>query len=425
MKTLIIAISCFFSASVFSQNITNTLGTGGLFKVKDATSDYLTVSQLTGQVTIYKPLRLSDSYQGVIFIGPTRFLHKTGPYNTFLGSESGNFTMTGWGNTGLGPNTLFSNTTGGGNTAIGDQSLYSNTTGYSNTVVGSFSMSSNTDGARNTALGVQSLNENTSGDSNTAVGYESMYSNLTGFNNTTLGNGSLRSNTIGYYNTAVGLGSLSLSTTGNYNTCLGSRSLLSSTGDFNTGLGYSTASTTTTGNNVTCIGYNADASSGTVSNQITLGNSSVTSLRCNVQTITSLSDARDKMNIKDLSLGLDFLMKVKPRLFNWDKREWYENNTSDGSKMTETPTAGFIAQELDEIQTTENAEWLNLVLKDNPEKFEATYGNLLPVMVKAIQELKVENEKLKVENIELKNDDKATKKRLLKLEQTQNKLVNE
>jgi len=91
------------------------------------------------------------------------------------------------------------------------------------------------------------------------------------------------------------------------------------------------------------------------------------------------------------------------------------------------------------VQSTENAEWLNLVLKDNPEKFEATYGNLLPVMVKAIQELKVEGEKLKVENeklkvacltarqenIELKNDDKATKQRLLKLEQTQNKLVSE
>jgi len=104
---------------------------------------------------------------------------------------------------------------------------------------------------------------------------------------------------------------------------------------------------------------------------------------------------RDKKNIKDLSLGLDFLMKVKPRLFNWGKREWYENNKSDGTKVQQTPTAGFIAQELDEVQTSENAEWLNLVLKDNPEKIEASYGNLLPVMVKAMQELKTENDMLK------------------------------
>jgi selenocysteine lyase/cysteine desulfurase len=47
---------------------------------------------------------------------------------------------------------------------------------------------------------------------------------------------------------------------------------------------------------------------------------------------------------------------------------------------------------LDEVQTTENAEWLNLVLKDNPEKLEATSGNLLPIIVKAIQELKSEKD---------------------------------
>ena len=47
------------------------------------------------------------------------------------------------------------------------------------------------------------------------------------------------------------------------------------------------------------------------------------------------------------------------------------------AKCQKLPTAGFIAQELDEAQTVENADWLNLVLKDNPEKLEATYGNLL------------------------------------------------
>ncbi len=74
---------------------------------------------------------------------------------------------------------------------------------------------------------------------------------------------------------------------------------------------------------------------------------------------------------------------------------------SDGSKMKEEPTAGFIAQEFDEIQKSENAEWLNLVLKDNPDKWEATYGNLLPVMVKAIQELSIKNEKLEIKNANL------------------------
>ena len=44
------------------------------------------------------------------------------------------------------------------------------------------------------------------------------------------------------------------------------------------------------------------------------------------------------------------------------------------------------------LRQHENAEWLNLVLKDNPEKWEATYGNLLPVVVKAIQDLKTEKD---------------------------------
>ena len=99
-------------------------------------------------------------------------------------------------------------------------------------------------------------------------------------------------------------------------------------------------------------------------------------------------------------------MKITPRQFNWDKREWYEDNKSDGSKMKEEPTAGFIAQEFDKTQRSENAEWLNLVLKDNPEKWEATYGNLLPIMVKAIQDLKSEKDieiaKLQIDNDELK-----------------------
>ena len=77
-------------------------------------------------------------------------------------------------------------------------------------------------------------------------------------------------------------------------------------------------------------------------------------------------------------------MTLKPRLFNWDRREWYKDGKSDGSKTQQTPSAGFIAQELDTAQINSNAEWLNLVLKTNPEKLEATYGNLLPVMVKAI-----------------------------------------
>ena len=513
LVTIVVFITFATSTFLYSQNnITNTLGTNGVFSIKDANAEYLTINQSTGEVNILNGLRLQEtgnsSITGVIFRGASRFIHDFRPtgapgYNTFIGSNSGNFTMsysasndasnntgvgystlsgltTGWGNTAFGSSSLANNTTGNHNTALGGNSLFSNTTGITNTALGFNSLYSNTTGDYNTALGTKSLYSNTTGNSNTAIGlsslyfntighsntalgygslignttgyentglgcnalssntfgahntaagfnslysnitggsntgfgYSAMYSNTTGYYNTALGKNSLYFNTTGIENTATGLSSLYSNTTGNSNTALGYRTLYDNTtgfqntavghhslennnGNYNTALGYNAGSTVTTGANLTLLGIDANPSSPTALNQITLGNAFVSSLRCNVQNISSLSDARDKKNIKELNLGIDFIMKLQPRLFNWDKREWYDDNTSDGSKIKEEPTAGFIAQELDEVQTTENAEWLNLVLKDNPEKLEATPGNLLPIIVKAIQDLKKENDELK------------------------------
>jgi len=49
---------------------------------------------------------------------------------------------------------------------------------------------------------------------------------------------------------------------------------------------------------------------------------------------------------------------------------------------------GFIAQELMAAEDEAGfAEYLQLTLRDNPEKLEATQGRLIPILVKAIQEL--------------------------------------
>jgi hypothetical protein len=298
----------------------------------------------------------------------------------------------------------------GGKFIVKEQSINSMVLGENNNIsLGTFSLISNTTGSGNIALGHWSLAGNTEGLYNVAIGLQST-----------------EHTTTGYANSALGLNSLQNNTTGNCNTAIGSSSLRNNdNGSSNTALGYYAGSDLVSGNNVTCLGYGSQPTSASVSNQITLGDNYITSLRCNVTTITSLSDTRDKKNIKDLDLGIDFLMKIKPRQFNWDKREWYEQNISDGSKIKETPTAGFIAQELDEAQTTENAEWLNLVLKDNPEKWEATPGNLLPIIVKAIQELKAENEMLKGNNEKLLKEIaslKSMNEKLAKLEQTINEM---
>jgi len=405
-----------------AQDITSTLAPNGSFKVKDNSNEFLSVDQTTGNLRLFRNLVLpsSSTNAGSIFIDTTRFLHFFGVDNFFLGKNAGNNTLTTANlNTAVGTNSLKSLTSGNNNSAFGYNALYSNTTGNDNSAFGYLSLQKNTTGNNGSAFGYNALSTNTTGNDNSAFGSTALYVNTTGSSNSAFGNWTLAGNTTGNENSAFGYNALSSNTTGNYNSALGFNSLLKNkTGyqntavghhslenniaNYNTAIGYNAVSTVTTGTNLTLVGIDANPSSPTAINQITLGNQYVSSLRCNVQTITSLSDVRDKKNIEDLSLGLDFITKLKPRQFNWDRRDWYPDGVSDGSKMQEEPTAGFIAQELDEVQTSEDAEWLNLVLKDNPEKWEATYGNLLPVMVKAIQELSIKNEKLEKENEKLR-----------------------
>jgi hypothetical protein len=69
------------------------------------------------------------------------------------------------------------------------------------------------------------------------------------------------------------------------------------------------------------------------------------------------------------------------------------NEVKDG-----TSEAGFIAQELQAAQEAAGAaDYLGLIYDENPEKLEASAGKLIPVLVKAIQELSA-----KVETLEAK-----------------------
>jgi hypothetical protein len=389
--------------------------------------------------------------------------------NTAVGYEAlkGSSTAannTGTENTALGGQALLNNTTGCCNTGIGSNALKVNSTGVMNTAIGSGSQSSinangNTSvgfaslrngGNQNTAIGYYTLSSiSNSGTFNNAIGSNSLEQNTTGSRNLAIGNNTLMYNkgnnetiAIGHYamlnsdnresgistgNIAIGIKSMYGSNfdsytnpnspnTGTKNTAIGYETLLYfTTASNNTVLGYSAGSSITTGSNNIIIGYNSQPSTTSVTDEITFGNSSNTVIRANVSTITSLSDKRDKKNINDLNLGLNFINALKPRVFNWDKREWYKNGISDGSKISKVQTAGFIAQELDESQNKYNAEWLKLVYKSNPNKWEATYGNLLPVVVKSIQELSSEKDK----------EINELKERVLTLEKLVNKLIEQ
>jgi hypothetical protein len=94
-----------------------------------------------------------------------------------------------------------------------------------------------------------------------------------------------------------------------------------------------------------------------------------------------LSDARDKTNIVDIPAGLNFVQALRPVSFDWNMR--------DGQKVGITEF-GFIAQELQQAQATTGVSVPHLVSDINPEKLEASAGTLIPILVKAIQELKSE-----------------------------------
>lgn len=246
------------------------------------------------------------------------------------------------------------------------------TMGNYSTAVGRFALNAST-GQGNTGVGHQAARLHSTGTGNTAIGAYALNDMVTGTQNTAIGYFALR------YCTPTLLGE---------NTAVGGQSLLlTTTGIRNSALGQDAGRNITTGQNNICIGWNSQATLATVSNEITLGNALNSVLRCAVTSITSLSDARDKKDIEELPVGLDFVNGLKPVKFTWNERN--EDGKHDIADF------GFIAQDLKKSQEDAGlADTLKLVYEANPEKLEASYGKLVPILVKAIQELTAKVEAL-------------------------------
>ena len=150
----------------------------------------------------------------------------------------------------------------------------------------------------------------------------------------------------------------------------------------NTAIGNFAGLYVTTGYNNIFLGAYADGLAPGCSNTITLGNSSITAIRAQVTSITSLSDCRDKTDISSVPYGTNFLKKLRPVTFTWAMR--------DGGKVGQKET-GFIAQELEEALNNNSLikDWLDglVISNEDRSRLEASPGKLLPLVIKAIQEL--------------------------------------
>ena len=295
-------------------------------------------------------------------------------------------------NTAFGINVLKSNTTSGQkNVGLGFNALYSNISGNDNIGIGYNALTNNKTGSDNIAIGFEALLNNTSGG-NIALGNATLITNTTGSNNVGIGVNSLESNLTGTDNVGVGLYSLRYNSSGQKNIGIGFSSFENDvSGNYNVGVGDSAGSTLLYGSNNICIGYNAQPSATTISNEIILGNSSIETLRCQIQSISGLSDARDKKDIVPLSgeQTLNFVDKLNPVSFKWNMRT--------GEKV-DVPDTGFIAQELQSAQQETNMIIPNLVYDVNPDRLEAAYGTLIPILVSAIKELSAKVKALEERN---------------------------
>jgi hypothetical protein len=265
-------------------------------------------------------------------------------------------------------------------TALGTSALLSNTTGTLNTAIGAFVLSCNTTGGGNTATGVCALRFNTVGCSNTADGIQALFNNTTGNFNTATGNAALYSNTAGSLNVAVGNSAGCLITTGCQNVAVGPNvQLVSATASCQLAIGFSATDNWLTGNSTKAIKPGAGIidcanSCGALGQYMwTTGSNAI------IWASSSPSDVRDKEVLGPVPTALPVVQQIEPITYRWKERE--------SEVAQEEVIYGFSAQQLLEVDSV-------LVDNSDPDYLRIHDRKIVPLLVKAIQELSAQNKAL-------------------------------
>ncbi|NDD53996.1 hypothetical protein EBZ39_08985 [bacterium] len=251
-----------------------------------------------------------------------------------------------------------------------------------------------------TALGTSALSSLTSGAQSSAFGYEALKLQSTANWNTAVGYQAGKSVTSGSANTFIGWNAGAQVSSGGTNVALGDSAY--------TGTNYSTSM---------CLGQGSQVT-GSTQNQI--GMSGTTTYAYGA--VQDRSDARDKTDIQDTNLGLNFVMALKPRMFRWDMRDdyrpkmpdletatpeeiaaWQEacdlgNITHDGSKKRTRYHQGLIAQEVKATMDAMGVDfggYQNHSVKGGQDVLSIGYTEMIAPLIKAIQELKAEFDEYK------------------------------
>ena len=405
--------------------LVNTSGSNNTALGSDALVSNTTASNNTA--VGYQAAYSGTTATELVAVGKGALYANTVNYGTAVGFNALNANTTGAANAAFGAYALSTNTTGAGNSAFGgfgfglsDSALQANTTGSYNSAFGLGALKSNTTASNNTAVGYQAGYTNTTGARNTFFGMYAGYSTSSGGDNTFIGYaaGHNTAGGTGTTNICIGYNSGSSLTSGSKNVIIGgylggsapisatgSNYIVLSDGDGNVRqtidsngnvlVGQTSISTTTAGialqksqgTNIWAMNIAGAAStsssyahyvySTTASAYRFLvdyaGTISATSI-----VITAISDERLKENIKDIDTGLDSIMALKPRRFDWKK----------GKGQDKKNAAGFIAQEFETVFP--ECVGLSQAGGDGIEYKNINHETLIPTLVKAIQELKAE-----------------------------------
>ncbi len=379
--------------------------------------------------TLYKN---TTGYSNVALGTAALYINQTNS-NTVAIGDSALYNNTASGNTAVGSKVLYKNTIGTQNTVSGYQALYTNTSGSSNTVSGYKALYLNTTGSLNTVNGYEALYANTMGSENTALGWQALNYNTVGSHNIGIGYDAIDGNSSGNYNVGIGDQCLYFSGTGSYNTADGCGALFNTNASYNTALGYYAGANYGNSANNTFLGAQADVNgsnytnatvvgylaAGTASNQIRIGNSSVTSIG-GYDGWTNISDGRVKTNIKQNVPGLAFIAKLQPITYNLnldaaDKiMQTTAHKDKDGKVMPLTAQetsaraakqqviyTGFIAQDVEAAARSLNYDFSGVdAAKNSTDLYGLRYAEFVVPLVKAVQEL---NDSLQKTNASLQS----------------------
>ena len=347
---------------------------------------------------------------------------------TLIGGLSGDALTTGGSNVAVGKSALSAETGGAANVAVGLGTLAAqnvNSTGY-NTAVGHEAGNDVTSGVNNTLIGALAGDALTDADNNTAVGFEAMsgntlgsavvigyrsfktlnYGSATSGLNVGVGNNSGTAATTAQSSTLIGSGAGSAITTGSENTCIGrdagNHAIQLQTGGSNTLIG-AFADTSATGSNSQIVLGRDVTGSGNAT--FTFGNNTSDSAIANGATsISAPSDIRLKEDIEDETVGLEFINELRPVTFRWKKAkdvpsEMKAHSDSEERVMNGKYNHGFIAQEVKSvIDKYDIKDGFGMWVEDEADgRQRIAEGELMSILVKAVQELSAEVKKLKGE----------------------------